>query len=77
MVETADKYDAIIEKVDEDLSWERKQDLIGVIRKIDEAKIETVQDDYCVRVHIIVYNLKIILYLDTLLDRCHLPRSHS
>lgn len=51
-IETKDKYDIVTENLDINLSWHHRQDLLYLLREIDNTKIEPIKDEYFVRVHL-------------------------
>jgi len=51
-VEIKDKYDIILEKLDSSLPWNFRQDLLSLLREIDNAEIQSLKEEYYVRVHL-------------------------
>jgi len=51
-IETKDKYDIILEKLDSSLPWNFRQNLLSLLREIDNAEIPSLKEEYYVRLHL-------------------------
>lgn len=47
-----DRFNIVENNLDDDSEWKDKSGLLGLLREINDAKIETIEDDYCVRVNL-------------------------
>lgn len=51
-IETKDKYDDIMQNLGEDVKFQERLDLINTFKCVDNTKIDLVNDNYNVRVHL-------------------------
>ncbi|CAL1672464.1 unnamed protein product [Lasius platythorax] len=51
-IDERDRYDIILDELDNDLDFSTKNNLLQVLRKIDATEIEPVKDEYKIRVHL-------------------------
>lgn len=52
IVEKRNKYDNILENLDQDMPYVAKEQLLDTFKKIDNMEIKTIEDNYCAKVYL-------------------------